>query len=766
MAEEGEDPDGTAQASKNSAGTLSTDTLASLSKLNRDTFIHSFIKEQRPFHQLFAKEGNSYFQTWSTGSSRSIVRSDEGKKRSVLGLPPGTPVLKPRNPNLPKAADRPGASILTKGAEEHPSKTQKRKAATPVEEPTIAKSVTRKADSRTDKQGPSTRRKRPASNASHDTDAEDRLKQRKERKRVKREIVKPKDDSEAGKKKAKKGRSVPAGLALMHGFQATNVGKTRLTTPVSLGVFRKGKASGKTNVGRKKGKPERREACFSELAFLQNNAPQKATSSVAGRSSSSQYIHEAKETRKKNQRKSNRRPAKAPSSQADSHTGSLVVSTEGDGDVQQNNEDKSSVVYSASWIIDPAEFPQSPGQSTVSAPNQDSAKSAHDQGSAHPAPMHCDSVVTGSVLLNTRGLLWADQVTPVVSSPVKERARKANGSHVSSSIMPSDSASQLPAPTVPNTQRTSKYFQAVSVQKPVEASSNDKPYRVASALSAGVSHCASQSLQAPIFPTVVNTRSPTIALPSAPPSTNSSLNTVDYRHQRDLSNMVDDMSPIASSRFMVAEEVAELDTQLEYIPYVDDDMTYSSADEEMAPYSDSPILYQEPSDACSCSSCDDECTCLEDCQSQEEVPATELLSSSTGISEDEGQYEAYYPIDAPSPWDNYSRTNNFNPANTAWTAREESEYQGDYFSDALSATSGAHELMFEDDDAYTVGSNYAEDASEHSSLGGFVEGRQLLRHEATSTPMVPRSGLGFLGISQVEEMVARDLRSHWLPQRR
>lgn len=46
---------------------------------------------------------------------------------------------------------------------------------------------------------------------------------------MKREIVKPKDDSEAGKKKAKKGRSVPAGLALMHGFQATNVGKTRLT---------------------------------------------------------------------------------------------------------------------------------------------------------------------------------------------------------------------------------------------------------------------------------------------------------------------------------------------------------------------------------------------------------------------------------------------------------------------------------------------------------------------------------------------------------
>jgi hypothetical protein len=65
------------------------------------------------------------------------------------------------------------------------------------------------------------------------------LTERRERKRAKRAIVDPKeleDDEnenssplpEKKTKKAKKSK-IPAGLALMHGFTATNVGKNRLT---------------------------------------------------------------------------------------------------------------------------------------------------------------------------------------------------------------------------------------------------------------------------------------------------------------------------------------------------------------------------------------------------------------------------------------------------------------------------------------------------------------------------------------------------------
>jgi hypothetical protein len=100
------------------------------------------------------------------------------------------------------------------------------------------------------------------------------LLERRERKRIKRAIVQPKEPSEHGtassngdpkqrkrtKAKGKKSK-VPSGFALMHGFTATNVGKNRLTVnvidcpyhinlngsklkpPSNVGVFKKGKAS-------------------------------------------------------------------------------------------------------------------------------------------------------------------------------------------------------------------------------------------------------------------------------------------------------------------------------------------------------------------------------------------------------------------------------------------------------------------------------------------------------------------------------------------
>ncbi|KAG1892549.1 hypothetical protein F4604DRAFT_36200 [Suillus subluteus] len=113
-----------------------------------------------------------------------------------------------------------------------------------------------------------------------DEEHEARLSERRERKRVKRDIVKPdtnialhisppaseREDGKVARKRGKK-HSGAAGLALLHGFSATNVGKNRLTLKplASLGVFSKGKSSAKTKVCKAK---EPAQKLFSEKMFL------------------------------------------------------------------------------------------------------------------------------------------------------------------------------------------------------------------------------------------------------------------------------------------------------------------------------------------------------------------------------------------------------------------------------------------------------------------------------------------------------------------
>lgn len=113
------------------------------------------------------------------------------------------------------------------------------------------------------------------------------LAERRDKKRIKREIVRPTDQTDndpeqietLAKKKAKATARKNSGLALMHGFTATNVGKNRLTVsiglfnirqvswdlkvPPVLGVFNKGKASMKTQVRKKSYKG--RCCCYHEF---------------------------------------------------------------------------------------------------------------------------------------------------------------------------------------------------------------------------------------------------------------------------------------------------------------------------------------------------------------------------------------------------------------------------------------------------------------------------------------------------------------------
>ncbi|RPD61951.1 hypothetical protein L226DRAFT_613293 [Lentinus tigrinus ALCF2SS1-7] len=116
-----------------------------------------------------------------------------------------------------------------------------------------------------------------------------RLAERRNRRRAKKAIVDPKpppadsqsseeDDLPKGKETKKttkkgKGLNIPAGLALMHGFSAKNIGKNRLTMNLDpmVGVFNKGKASAKTSVKKSKTmKPYLQ--LFSEERFLSKAA--------------------------------------------------------------------------------------------------------------------------------------------------------------------------------------------------------------------------------------------------------------------------------------------------------------------------------------------------------------------------------------------------------------------------------------------------------------------------------------------------------------
>ncbi|KAI0939435.1 hypothetical protein AcV5_000857 [Taiwanofungus camphoratus] len=124
-----------------------------------------------------------------------------------------------------------------------------------------------------------------------------RLAERRERRRVKRAIVEPRtnvdpndyeDENQVcaqhikGQGKTKRRVSLSAGLALMHGFSAKNIGKNRLThdPELGIGVFNKGKASANVVVKRGLVKPGAPKKTFSESQFLTKTKLDAETATV------------------------------------------------------------------------------------------------------------------------------------------------------------------------------------------------------------------------------------------------------------------------------------------------------------------------------------------------------------------------------------------------------------------------------------------------------------------------------------------------------
>ncbi|EEB90838.1 hypothetical protein MPER_10906 [Moniliophthora perniciosa FA553] len=250
--------------------------LSSIPTLNKAQFISSFINSQKANAKAYAEEGKTFALSWKSDEgpiSKPTTSSDS--RHHGFGF--ATPILKPRE--LKRAADT--RAKVDKGnlsTETGPTSASKPCKPSPKEKRSGAPGD-KKEQQRTNK-------KRLAN--VEDEIKEDRLEERRLRKRAKREAVKPVPEEIEGeiaeekpkKRKAKRNTDAPPALALIHGFSATNVGKSRLTRghiyqipPRIVGVFNKGKASAKVGV-QKNSNGKDRSLTFLETDFLNKSTKQ------------------------------------------------------------------------------------------------------------------------------------------------------------------------------------------------------------------------------------------------------------------------------------------------------------------------------------------------------------------------------------------------------------------------------------------------------------------------------------------------------------
>lgn len=223
--------------------------ILTLPKRNTQRAVLDFVKSLRPFSRVHATEGEAHMASWD--SEEAPFKPINSNARSSQSCGFATPVLKPRvvpptpmerstktvtqtrimtSPKKPlchaERYNRARANTSTK-----PGGTARSKEGLPPRE---CPSVKRNRELQSDEEKRMPRfRSLPALQADKLTG----LQERREKKRTRREIMRPEgkhsdDDSDWSKENLKPKhlmRKLPSGLALMHGFTATNVGKNRLT---------------------------------------------------------------------------------------------------------------------------------------------------------------------------------------------------------------------------------------------------------------------------------------------------------------------------------------------------------------------------------------------------------------------------------------------------------------------------------------------------------------------------------------------------------
>ncbi|KAJ3999534.1 hypothetical protein F5050DRAFT_1737546 [Lentinula boryana] len=213
-----------------------------------------------------------------------------------------------------------------------------------------------------------------------------------------------------GKQKRSTSQNAP-GLALMHGFTSTNVGKNRLTVPSpALGVFNRGRASTKTQVSKKPSKVVR-PSTFQESVFL-NGTTCHAKSALKEPLSKKSTFSEESSTPSTPPKPQTRKTRNSP---VHTHTRSPTISSSS----SSNDETETPIARAESelWDIEREGFhlPSSPK-------------------------------LQKSVVLDVRRLQWESKTESMGEKQVVEALPKAHeqyiASQLSSSLAPSQSASQ------------------------------------------------------------------------------------------------------------------------------------------------------------------------------------------------------------------------------------------------------------------------------------------------------------------------------------
>ncbi|KLO16324.1 hypothetical protein SCHPADRAFT_995152 [Schizopora paradoxa] len=421
---------------------LTQERVLKTSSVDKGSSIKTFVNAQARYLSDYAAEGKKALADWVGDiATKSDAKQTTESKNEKLKPPVGfsSPILKPRVP------------VKVDGRrEERHERSNKENLANEKTKKERATTVRKPVESRKKESGSGARKRKAIPS---DDEHAKRLDERKERRRVKREIVNPKEVHEtdeesdnkpkqSDKRKARTSKRVnkdedhqlgkgnkklPAGLALMHGFNATNVGKQRLTVgniASNSGVFSKGKASKKSKVEDRK--TNSAKPTFDEAKFLGGFLPAPTRRSDKQRAKPSTVISISDD------KSSTSIESEVPSTPKKYHITNKMSATKKHTKLvaEEPERSSSSSVVKSNYESEVWDIEREFENSTVS----------HDKLSKAPS---------ASVVVNCKSLSWGAKVDQdtVIDEPTEARRDSRSPTSLSdrnSSLAPSQSASQLP----------------------------------------------------------------------------------------------------------------------------------------------------------------------------------------------------------------------------------------------------------------------------------------------------------------------------------
>ncbi|KAI0773957.1 hypothetical protein C8Q74DRAFT_1267560 [Fomes fomentarius] len=445
--------------------TLSSTNLRKLdaAKQDKTSFLRTYIRSQEGHLSNYAREGKSVAASWALSSGDDPGPSRTKKRPHDLESGLGTPLLKPRAEVRPAEEPKVELSRVYRDKASPSGREQdnchKFSSSRLAKENVAARrrrdddessameagrhpkrlrqpdteaftrplpSAKEKATPSKNKHKPTQRRveAKPRRDDATDEEHQNILAERRDRRRAKKAIfdsnpVPPDSESSGGsehksrspsakgaRKKGKKDKALklPAGMALMHGFSAQNIGRNRLTLQYdTIGFFSKGKASAKTAVKRVKNTTSQLKM-FSEERFLSKSkaAKENKPRSLTNNASDSEDVLDLESEKgssplnatrhrtapfKPSKRKRQRSPSPVPTSPDTQEEAESQVSCP---PLQKDHPEREP---SPLWDIE-VEDGKLPSGSDASAPSVQSARATH---------------LAGTLLLDTRAFTakWA-----------------------------------------------------------------------------------------------------------------------------------------------------------------------------------------------------------------------------------------------------------------------------------------------------------------------------------------------------------------------